>query len=144
VLCFRAAACVASSHNLLQFLKQDVLGACCPAGTAQLGFNKRRRAALAAVRAAASSDVEAAPLRSKAAAPASGSSESSSTTSSSKQLSWLQSKWDRDIWQLAVPAALALAADPLLGMVDTALVGRLGSDELVSILCTCIVLEAEC
>jgi hypothetical protein len=86
------------------------------------------------VRAAASSDVKAAPLRSKAAAPAAGSSDASSSSSSSsnKQLSWLRSKWDKDIWQLAVPAALALAADPLLGMVDTALVGRLGSDELVS------------
>lgn len=38
---------------------------------------------------------------------------------------------DRDILALALPAALALAADPLLGMVDTALVGRLGADELV-------------
>jgi hypothetical protein len=35
---------------------------------------------------------------------------------------------------LALPAALALAADPLLGMVDTALIGRLGADELVSVL----------
>jgi Na+-driven multidrug efflux pump len=84
------------------------------------------------VRAAASSDVKAAPLRSKAAAPAAGSSDASISSSSNKQLSWLRSKWDKDIWQLAVPAALALAADPLLGMVDTALVGRLGSDELVS------------
>lgn len=39
---------------------------------------------------------------------------------------------DRDILALALPAALALAADPLLGMVDTALIGRLGADELVS------------
>jgi Na+-driven multidrug efflux pump len=39
---------------------------------------------------------------------------------------------DKDILALALPAALALAADPLLGMVDTALVGRLGADELVS------------
>lgn len=46
--------------------------------------------------------------------------------------SWLSSQYDKDIFSLAVPAALALAADPLLGMVDTALVGRLGSEELVS------------
>lgn len=39
---------------------------------------------------------------------------------------------DKDILALALPAALALAADPLLGMVDTAFVGRLGADELVS------------
>lgn len=48
-------------------------------------------------------------------------------------LSWLTSQYDKDIFALAVPAALALAADPLLGMVDTALVGRLGSDELVRV-----------
>lgn len=47
--------------------------------------------------------------------------------------SWWSSQFDKDIFALAVPAALALAADPLLGMVDTALVGRLGSDELVSL-----------
>ena len=34
---------------------------------------------------------------------------------------------------MAVPAALALAADPLLGMVDTALVGKLGADELAAL-----------
>lgn len=46
--------------------------------------------------------------------------------------SWWSSVHDRDILALALPAALALAADPLLGMVDTALIGRLGADELVS------------
>jgi len=46
--------------------------------------------------------------------------------------SWLHSRFDQEIFQLALPAALALAADPLLGMVDTALVGKLGADELVS------------
>ena len=38
---------------------------------------------------------------------------------------------DTAIWALAVPALLALATDPLLGIVDTAFVGRLGPEELV-------------
>jgi Na+-driven multidrug efflux pump len=39
---------------------------------------------------------------------------------------------DGDIMRLAVPALLALAADPLLGVIDTAFVGQLGGDNLVS------------
>jgi hypothetical protein len=39
---------------------------------------------------------------------------------------------DTAIWELAGPAVLALAADPLLGVVDTAFVGRLGPEALVS------------
>jgi Na+-driven multidrug efflux pump len=46
---------------------------------------------------------------------------------------WLSTQHDRDIMALALPAALALAADPLLGMIDTALVGRLGADELAAL-----------
>jgi hypothetical protein len=38
---------------------------------------------------------------------------------------------DESIIALAVPAVLALAADPLLSLVDTAYVGRIGPDELV-------------
>ncbi len=38
---------------------------------------------------------------------------------------------DGPVWDLAVPAVLALAADPLLGVVDTAFVGRLGPEALV-------------
>lgn len=38
---------------------------------------------------------------------------------------------DPAIWALAGPAVLALATDPLLGIVDTAFVGRLGPEELV-------------
>ena len=38
---------------------------------------------------------------------------------------------DAAIWDLAGPAVLALAADPLLGVVDTAFVGRLGPEALV-------------
>ncbi|HVM20162.1 MAG TPA: MATE family efflux transporter [Egibacteraceae bacterium] len=40
---------------------------------------------------------------------------------------------DRDILRLAVPAMLALAADPLLSLVDTALVGRLGPVPLAAL-----------
>lgn len=40
---------------------------------------------------------------------------------------------DREILGLAVPATLALAADPLLSLVDTALVGRLGSVPLAAL-----------
>jgi hypothetical protein len=47
--------------------------------------------------------------------------------------SWWASQHDASILALALPAALALAADPLLSMVDTALVGRLGGDELVRV-----------
>ena len=39
---------------------------------------------------------------------------------------------DGPVWDLAGPAVLALAADPLLGVVDTAFVGRLGPEALVS------------
>ena len=37
---------------------------------------------------------------------------------------------DREIARLAIPALGALAADPLVSLVDTAWVGRLGADEL--------------
>ena len=37
---------------------------------------------------------------------------------------------DRQILRLAVPALGALAADPLVSLVDTAFVGRLGATEL--------------
>ena len=40
---------------------------------------------------------------------------------------------DRQILGLALPATLALAADPLLSLVDTALVGRLGSVPLAAL-----------
>lgn len=40
---------------------------------------------------------------------------------------------DRKILDLALPATLALAADPLLSLVDTALVGRLGSVPLAAL-----------
>ncbi|HVM00745.1 MAG TPA: MATE family efflux transporter [Egibacteraceae bacterium] len=40
---------------------------------------------------------------------------------------------DREIVALALPAMAALAADPLLGLVDTALVGRLGAVPLAAL-----------
>lgn len=40
---------------------------------------------------------------------------------------------DREILGLAMPATAALAADPLLSLVDTALVGRLGSTQLAAL-----------
>ncbi len=39
-------------------------------------------------------------------------------------------KYDRAIWALALPALGSLAADPLVSLVDTAFVGRLGTTEL--------------
>ncbi|MDE0234314.1 MAG: MATE family efflux transporter [bacterium] len=41
--------------------------------------------------------------------------------------------WDRRILALAVPALAALVADPLLSLVDTAFVGRLGRVELAAL-----------
>src|SRR5919106_6899654 len=40
---------------------------------------------------------------------------------------------DREIMRLALPAMAALAADPLLSLVDTALVGRLGAVPLAAL-----------
>jgi MATE family multidrug resistance protein len=45
----------------------------------------------------------------------------------------LTRRFDRDIFSLAWPALLALAADPLVSMVDTAFVGRLGTRELAAL-----------
>lgn len=47
--------------------------------------------------------------------------------------SWLHSKYDEQIINLAGPALLTLAADPLLSIVDTAFVGKLGANELVRV-----------
>ena len=44
-----------------------------------------------------------------------------------------RTQYDKQIVDLAIPAVLALAADPLLSLVDTAFVGRLGSDELAAL-----------
>lgn len=47
--------------------------------------------------------------------------------------SFTRSKYDEQIIGLAGPALLTLAADPLLSIVDTAFVGRLGSNELAAL-----------
>lgn len=71
---------------------------------------------------------------SEAAGPAVGGSAVQDKVRGSSSWQCWTSQHDKDILALALPAALALAADPLLGMVDTALIGRLGADELVSVL----------
>lgn len=45
----------------------------------------------------------------------------------------LRSPYDRDILALALPALVALAADPLVSVVDTAWVTRVGGDELAAL-----------
>jgi putative MATE family efflux protein len=45
----------------------------------------------------------------------------------------LRSQYDREILRLAVPALGALAAEPLYLLVDTAMVGHLGTDELAAL-----------
>ena len=55
----------------------------------------------------------------------------SSGPSSSGRGSWLSSEYDATIWALAGPTLLALASDPLLAVVDTAIIGQLGSQDLV-------------
>jgi putative MATE family efflux protein len=45
----------------------------------------------------------------------------------------LRSQYDRDIVRLAVPALGALAAEPLYLLVDTAMVGHLGTEELAAL-----------
>jgi MATE family multidrug resistance protein len=48
-------------------------------------------------------------------------------------ITFRRTEHDRDILRLAVPALGALAADPLVSLVDTAFVGRLGADALGSL-----------
>ena len=45
-------------------------------------------------------------------------------------MSLLRSKYDSDIYRLAIPALGGLAVDPLVSLVDTAFVGQLGSTQL--------------
>lgn len=44
-----------------------------------------------------------------------------------------RSPYDREIFRLAVPAVGALAIDPLVSLVDTAYIGRLGAEALASL-----------
>ncbi|KAK3423043.1 hypothetical protein EUGRSUZ_G03383 [Eucalyptus grandis] len=39
----------------------------------------------------------------------------------------------REIWEIAFPAALALAADPIASLIDTAFIGRLGPVEIAAV-----------
>ncbi len=45
----------------------------------------------------------------------------------------LRSKYDREIFLLAFPALGALAAEPLYVLVDTAIVGHIGTTELAAL-----------
>ena len=44
----------------------------------------------------------------------------------------LSSPWDREILGLAIPALLTTLLDPIMGMIDTAIVGRLGTEPLAA------------
>jgi MATE family multidrug resistance protein len=46
---------------------------------------------------------------------------------------FLRGPYDREIMRLALPALGALAADPLVSLVDTAFVGRLGAEALAAV-----------
>src|SRR3954464_4931011 len=48
-------------------------------------------------------------------------------------MSRVRSAYDRDIFRLAVPALGALAAEPLYVLVDTAIVGHIGTTQLASL-----------
>lgn len=45
----------------------------------------------------------------------------------------LGSPWDREIFALAIPALVSTLLDPLMGVVDTAIVGRLGTEPLAAV-----------
>ena len=53
----------------------------------------------------------------------------------------LRSRHDREILRLAVPALGALAAEPLYVLVDTAIVGHLGTNQLASLAIAATVLS---
>ena len=60
-------------------------------------------------------------------------------------VTWLRrSPRDREIARLAVPALGALAAEPLYLLVDTAIVGHLGTDQLSGLAIVGMVLTALC
>ncbi|MBT8198638.1 MAG: MATE family efflux transporter, partial [Acidimicrobiia bacterium] len=44
-----------------------------------------------------------------------------------------RTRYDREILALAIPALGTLAADPLVSLVDTAFVGRIGAVELAAL-----------
>lgn len=45
----------------------------------------------------------------------------------------LYSPWDAEIFRLAVPALFSMLLDPVMGVVDTAIVGRLGTEPLAAV-----------
>ena len=45
----------------------------------------------------------------------------------------LATPWDHEIFSLALPALVSTLLDPLMGMVDTAIVGRLGTEPLAAV-----------
>ncbi|KAL4526800.1 hypothetical protein Ndes2526A_g01231 [Nannochloris sp. 'desiccata'] len=45
----------------------------------------------------------------------------------------LTSPYDKEIFKLAIPALFSMLLDPLMGMVDTAIVGRLGTEPLAAV-----------
>jgi hypothetical protein len=50
-----------------------------------------------------------------------------------RALRGLSSPWDREIFALAIPAMLSVLLDPVMGIVDTAIVGRLGTEPLAAV-----------
>ena len=61
----------------------------------------------------------------------------SSSSSSSANVNWsvarLTSPWDAEIFNLAIPALFSTLLDPIMGVVDTAIVGRLGTEPLAAV-----------
>jgi len=45
---------------------------------------------------------------------------------------WQKSKHDSDITQLAIPALFSLLLDPVMSLIDCAIIGRLGADSLAA------------
>ena len=50
----------------------------------------------------------------------------------------LSSKWDKEIALLAFPALLTTLLDPIMGMIDAAIVGRLGTAQLAAVGCSTV------
>ena len=58
------------------------------------------------------------------------------TSGQQQQQGWsfsLSSPWDKEIFRLAIPALFSMLLDPVMGMVDTAIVGRLGTEPLAAV-----------
>jgi Na+-driven multidrug efflux pump len=70
--------------------------------------------------------------------------DSTSVTSAAARRPWIarRSRHDAEIWRLALPAFGALAAEPLYLLVDTAIIGHLGTDPLAGLAIAGIVLTS--